>query len=308
MQFNEYLKSCRVNNDLTQEQLTHDLYTHDIDSFEGLETTTVSKWERGVTKPTITRQISILKYFQERTGTALPCWDDYTVDEAENLICKAGMRNIIGENKQIVCNYPSEMMSIDDMNVYPLRTFERIDALIENSIQLQQSFHHKSTHLSREQIKEWALHPDNLFLACEHKDSFLGYFFTLRVKPEIFNKIVNFEMEKSEITEDDLASFNEMGSIILANFFAMNEKSATMLMIRYYAYLIANQKHIVEMGGVTINDEAKKIVANMNLHYHSSKVTDDNVKIKSYRQTLANVLASENAVKMLLYKQECPEE
>ena len=99
-----------------------------------------------------------------------------------------------------------------------------------------------------------------------------------------------------------------MEAILFTGFFAMNEKTATMLLIRYYAHLSTNQKYIVEMVGVTINEEAKKIVANMNLKYHSSKVTDDNVKIKSYRQTLANVLASENAVKMLLYKQECPEE
>ena len=46
----------------------------------------------------------------------------------------------------------------------------------------------------------------------------------------------------------------------------------------------------------------------MNLHYDTSKITDDNVEIQSYRQTLSNVLASENAVKMLLSKQECPEE
>lgn len=81
-----------------------------------------------------------------------------------------------------------------------------------------------------------------------------------------------------------------------------------MILVRFYAHLIANQKNILEMGGVTINEESKKIVANMNLKHYSTKVTDDNVKIKSYRQTLAKVLASENAVKMLLYKQACPEE
>lgn len=38
------------------------------------------------------------------------------------------------------------------------------------------------------------------------------------------------------------------------------------------------------------------------------KVTNDNVEIKSFRQALPNVLACENAVKMILSKQECPEE
>ena len=49
-------------------------------------------------------------------------------------------------------------------------------------------------------------------LACEHKGTFLGLLFTARVKPEVLNKIVNFEMKKNEVTEDDFASFDEEGS------------------------------------------------------------------------------------------------
>ena len=46
----------------------------------------------------------------------------------------------------------------------------------------------------------------------------------------------------------------------------------------------------------------------MNLDYHSSQITDDNVKIKGYKQTLFDALASEHVVKMILSKQDCPEE
>jgi len=308
LQFNEYLKQCRQQNNLTQEQLVHDLYSHDIEQFEALDTGTLGKWERNITKPKAAKQVSIIKYFQEKTGVALPCWDNYSIDEAEDLICKAGMRNIIGKNKQLVCNFPSEMMNVDDMKVYPVRNFERMDALLESNMHIHQSFHHEFTQNTREQFKEWALHPSNLFLACEYKDNFLGLFFTARVKPEVFDKILDFKMQRNEITTSDFASFDEMGSQLMLSFYAMNVKAATMLTIRYYAHLIANQKNIKEIGGVTINDDAKRIVSNMNLHYHSSYTTDDNVKIKGYRQTLSNVLASENAVKMLLVKQECPEE
>jgi hypothetical protein len=46
----------------------------------------------------------------------------------------------------------------------------------------------------------------------------------------------------------------------------------------------------------------------MNLYHYTSKTTDDNVAYNAYRQTIFNVLASESTVKMLLLKQECPEE
>ncbi len=103
VQFNEYLKQCREKNHLT------------------IETTTISKWERGVAKPHISRQVAIIKYFQKKTGTALPCWENYTVGETEEQICKAGMRNLIGKSKKFIYDFPSEMMHVDDMKIYPLR-------------------------------------------------------------------------------------------------------------------------------------------------------------------------------------------
>jgi len=286
----------------------HDLYSHDIDQFRALDTNTLGKWERSITKPKAAKQVSIIKYFQVKTGVVLPCWDTYSSDEAANLICKAGMRNLIGKSKKHIYNFPSEMMSVDDMHVYPLRTFDRMDALIEMHMPLHQSINHKSLQLSKEQFKEWALHPDSLFLACEYKDTFIGLSFSTKLKPEIFDKILNFEMKRSDITTDDFASYDEVGSSLMLGFFAFNEKAATLLFIRYYAYLISNQKCIADIGAISNSEEAIKLVSNMNLEYYGSHMTKDNVNIKAYRQTLFNVLASEYVVKMILSKQDCPEE
>lgn len=308
MHFNEYLKSCREHNHLTQEHLVHDLYSYDIESFEGLDTSTVSKWERGITKPKPSKQVNIIKYFQEKSGIALPCWDTYTIEETAELICKAGMRNLIGKSKKHIYNYPSEMMSADDIHVYPLRTFERMDTLIDMHMHLHQNLNHESLQISKEQFKEWALHPSSLFLACEHKDTFIGLSFTTKVKPEIFDKVLNFEMKRSEITTNDFAAFDEVGSNLMLGFFALNEKAAILLFIRYYAHLIANQKYIANIGAVVNSVDAIKLVSNMNLAYYNSRMTDDEVSIKAYRQTLFNVLASEHVVKMILSKQTCPEE
>ncbi len=308
LQFNDYIKKCRQHMQLTQEQLVHDLYSYSIEHFKSLDTRTLSKWERGDTKPKASKQVSIIKYFQVKTGVALPCWTEYSIDEAESQICKAGMGNLIGKSKKLIYDFPSEMMSVDDINVYPVRNFDNMDALIENNMHLHQSLNHESSQLSHEQFRKWAIHPDNLFLACEHKGTFLGLLFAARVKPSVLDKIVNLEMKKNEVSENDFASFNEEGSILLLSFFALNVKVATLLFIRFYAHIIANQKYIVDIGGITNSDEAKKLVSNMNLYYQNSLITDDGVKITGYKQSLANVLASEYAVKMLLSKQACPEE
>jgi len=307
MKFNTYLKNCREHNALTQEELVHSLYSYNIDMFEGLDTSTLSKWERGITQPKASKQVSMIKYFQKESGVVLPCWNTYSIQEAEEHICQAGVKNLLGKNKQLVLNFPSDMMQLDDLKVYPVRHSDRMDTLLDINIDLHKNANHPFSQISLEQFKTWALHPSNLFLACEYKNGFSGLFFSLRLKPEVFQKIINFEMKKSELDIEDFASFDEVGSNYMLSFYALNDKVATMLFIRYYAHLIANQTKIKEIGVITALDDVKKVVNNMNLEETKSMITDDKVELKSYTQSLSNVLVSENVVKMLFSKLDCPE-
>ena len=308
MHFNEYLKSCREKNHLTQEQLVHDLYSYDIESFEGLDTGTLSKWERSITKPKLSKQVNILKYFQEKTGVALPCWDNYTADETEELICKVGMQNLLGKSKELVLNFPSAMMGADDLTVHQLRTSELIDQVIDMHMGLDKSFNHDTTGVLPDTIKEWAFSPSNSFFVCKYREQFFGILFSLRLKPEVFKRMMHCDIQEKDLTIDDFASFDEMGSNYIFSFFAMNEKVSTMLFIRYYAHLIANQKVIEEIGIATMMEDAKKIIGSLNLRYCASTVLGEGLELQTYRETLPNFLASENVVKMILSKQECPEE
>ena len=302
MKFNTYLKSCREHNKLTQEELVNALYIYDIDLFEALDTSTLSKWERGITHPKAAKQVSIIKYFQKETGAVLPCWDTYTIQEAEEQICQAGVVNLLGKSKQLVLNFPSNMMHFEDFKVYPVRHSDRIDTLLDINMDLHKNANHTFAQISLEHFSSWALHPSHLFLVCEYKNEILGLFFSLRLKPEIFQKIINFEMQKSELTMEDFASFDEMGSNFMLSFYALNNKIATMLFIRYYAHLIANQTRIKEIGVITALDDVKRVVHNMNLDETKSMITEDQKELKSYRQSLSNVLVSENVVKMLFSK------
>ncbi len=293
---------------MTQEQLVHGLYLHDDERFESLDTTTVSKWERGVTKPTLSRQVGIIKYFQTLTHTALPCWEDYSADEAEELICKAGMKNLLGNSKELILNFPSKMIGADDLVVMQLRNSEKIDEFIEINIDLDREFNHTFTELLPEHFKEWALHPSNSFYVCEYKEQFFGLLFSLRLKPDAFEKIMNHTIKEKALRSDDFASFEEMGSDYIISFFAMNEKAATILFIRYYAHLIANQKAIQEVGVATMMEDAHKLIRNMHFRHHADLVLEDGKTLQTFRETLPDFLASEYVVKMILDKQTCPEE
>lgn len=306
MYFNQYLKLCREQSILTQEKLVHALYSYDIDNFGGLDTSTLSKWERNVTQPIVKKQVSIIKFFQESTALALPFWDQFSIHKTEELICKAGMHNLLGKNKRLVMNFPSTMINEADIDISALRNFKRMDVLLDINMDIHKETNSLYSQISIEQFRDWALHPSNLFLACEYKHTFSGLFFSLRLKPDIFDKLMTFQIKKSDITIHDFASFDEMGCHYLLSFYALSETFASLLMIRYYAHLIANQKYIKDIGVETTVSEVKKVVSNMNLKYISSLKTNE-AEIEAYRESLFNVLASDKFVKMILSNHDCPE-
>ena len=299
MEFNNYLKRCREHNHITQEELVSALYSHDKETFENLDAVTLSRWERHSTKPNTLKQLSIIKYFQGITEEALPCWNDYSCEEVEDLICTAGVTNIFGKVKHLVLNFPSTMMQVDDLKVYLLGDDQKAHSIFELNMDLHHSTNHLFSQLSLEQFVAWSKHPSNLFLACEYKDTFAGLFFSVRLKQNIFEKLLNFEMKKSEITEDDFALDDEVGSDLLLSFYAINHKVATMLFVRHYAYLIANQKKIADIAVITTLNEVIHAVNTMNLKPYKSKNLENDICIESHRQSIANVLATEYVVKMI---------
>jgi transcriptional regulator with XRE-family HTH domain len=308
MKFGTFIKSCRERLSLTQEQLVHGLYLFDDQLFYGLDITTISKWERGITQPKAPKQVRILHYFQQKQHKILPCFDTYSIPENEALICKTGIKNlIIGRRKELVLNFPSKMMTVDNLTVSHIRHAEQMDLFLEVAADMRNSVHPLFTQIDKAHLHKWALHPGNLFLTCQYKGFVTGFLFVLRLKPEIQHKILRFELAYKDLTLDDFASMDEDGSHIITHFFAWNDKAATLMIIRYYAHLIANQHSIVNVGATVYYDEGKKILANMNLEpsHHYQK---ENIEITSYNATLSSIIISENVVKMLFRKEACPEE
>lgn len=306
MQFNEYLKLCRTNSDYTQEELVHALYSYDIEHFKGLDTTTLSKWERGITQPKLTKQVSIIKYFQNVTQMALPYLDRYSKDEIEESINRVVMQNIITDSnsKELILNFPSSSMSIDAFKIYQLKDFNMIDKVIKINTYLSKDFSHDLNKLETKDFKKWALLPDNLFLVCEYGEEVVGLLFVLKLKQEAFDKIINGTIMKKDIRDNDFALPDEKGSSYILSFFALNQKAASILIIHYYAYLITHQTTIAEVGVSTMLEDAQKLIENINLPYHGSCAMGDGMELQFFKASLPSFFATERIIKMILSKQE----
>ena len=150
--------------------------------------------------------------------------------------------------------------------------------------------------------KTWALHESNTFLVCTYKDQPFGIFFTVRLKPEIFKKIINLEMKEEELKEEDFASFDELGSLYTLAFFAMSMKVASRLFIHYYAHIISTQRVIDEVGTISMRDDGRKVLTNMNFKAQKIKKLSNGQTLVSHSASIYDFLASQYTVKMMFPK------
>ncbi len=306
MKFNEYLKSCRQNYNFTQEELVQNLYNFD-DDFIGVDTRTISRWESAHTKPSTKREITIVKYFETISGHILSCFHANNKEQIENEICKLGVKNLIGSSKEHILNFPTKSFKVEDILIKHIRSSEHIDEILQMPYSVIENLTDNFYNLSFNTIKEWALHPSNLFLLSEYKNEYAGMLFSLRLKPDIFQNIINFEIELKDITLDDFASYDEIGCSFPIAFFAYNDKSSTLLFLRYYAHLIANQDVIKDVGTTPLLNGAKKIVQKMNMREYKEKKVSQGT-LTSFSSPLCDVLINESVMKMIFQKQDCPED
>ena len=304
MQFNDYLKTCRERYGLTQEQLVQELYNAN-DEFSGLNPSTLSRWERGTTRPSLSRQVSIIKLFKKYSTHFFPCFCD--IDNVEDELCRVGIRNLIGHSKEHILKFPTKAFTVDDIKVSHIRSYKDLDIMLEMPHAIIAGLTNNFFNIDIDHLKSWALHPASLFVIAEHEGQFMGAFFTLRLKPDVFKKIISFEIQVNDVTENDIATFEEEACSFPIGFFAYNEKVASLLFLRYYAHLIANQDTIIEVGSTPLLDGGRKLVEAIHLtHLNDSNIENDTVS--AYSAPLEDVLINQEVLKMIFQKQECPED
>jgi hypothetical protein len=163
--------------------------------------------------------------------------------------------------------------------------------------------------ITKKDLKKFASYPSNLFLVAQAKQQFMGMFFCLKLKPSSFEKLLSLELKVSDLEEKDFATASERGSIFHLSFFTYNETIASLFYIRYYAYLIKNQKYILDIGTTAVLESAKKLLEKLNIKhlkdikYKDIKYKDINISI--HKSTLEDVLLNESVLKALFTKQEC---
>ena len=234
-----------------------------------------------------------------------PCF--YSLNNVEEELCRVGIKNLIGQSKEHIVNFPTNIFTTGDISITHVRSHDNIELLLKMPQSILSGRADNYFQITTKHLKEWALHPSNLFLIAQTNETFVGMFFTVRLKPEVFKKLLSFEIKVRDISPDNFATFEEEACNFPVAIFAYNEKVASLLYIRYYAHLISNQDTVVEVGTTPLLKGAKKLLEKMHCHYLDDQEIDGQT-LAAYSAPLEDILINEDVLKMIFQKQECPEE
>jgi transcriptional regulator with XRE-family HTH domain len=288
---------------MSQSDLVEKLYLFDDRLFAGLNIPTISRWENGLNQPSYAKIRGIMAYFQSQMGRVLPCIEANDVDEAEAIICEEKIEELFRPN-QMVTKLPLRHDGEVPFEVVTFRHHPRAGKLLKLHAMLHRSANTPLTRVDTEKFARWMEHPGNLFVAVTFEENLLGLLFTLRLKPESFERILRFELKKNDLQEKDFAQMDERADIYLLSFFALSSDVATLLFRRFYASVIAMQERIGHVGMITSYPEAKRLGIDLGLQ-EAGKIEDEGKTVVAYRASVEAFMLSDTALRTLFPKGGC---
>ena len=278
-----------------------ELFNFDV-AFSGLDVNALGRWERATTKPSLFKQVKILEYFFEKFDYYFPFLEMDEVATIEKQFSTQGIKKLLGKHKKLVMSFPTTKADNKNFTVNLAHESSYMDTAFSTTINICEDMYGPDLCNSKETLKSFALSPRSLFLVCEYKEQYFGHCFFICLKTEVYYKIINFEIDYMDISMTDLALDNENGSYLSVSLFAMNDKALALMFIRFYAYLILNQKKISHIGALVSKEDAIEIARNFGLKKGEAK---DN--LIAYDGTIKDVLLTEQLIKILFDPNSLPE-
>ena len=300
MIFGIYLKLCREKYNLTQEELVHKCYNYHED-FEGLDVGTLSRWERGITNPSVDKQIKLTKILRKYDNHIFPYINTYSRDEVEHELSVKSINSLIGNSKEHILKFPHSDLITQNLKITNVKETNNIETILKMPNDVLTTLLNNHYNLNIETLSSWVKHKNNLFLVSEYKDNFFGMIFVLRVKPTVFENLLSYKCDLASLSDSDFAQDSEIGCSFPVTFFAYNQTTAALLYLQYYANLIANQDYISDVGITPILDSSIKLAEKIGLVKYKTVKTDRGEN-SSYKASLEDVLLREDVFKMLFKK------
>ncbi len=299
MKLCEYLRNCRKRLGWTQEELVDRLYAFD-EAFEGLDAVTLSRWERCVRMPGPRRQEMLVRALGAFLGDVFPCADQIDPATMEAKLSRIGIESLIGKHRRFILPFPAELIEKEGL------CFDYLEAFGDREDYLRITYHfirkitREQMDVSYERFVEWSRHPGSFFMIASYERQFFGVIFSIRLRPDTFERAMHFEIEEAQMAPESLAPPWEEGCEYPVTFVAYNELSANALVLHYYGHLLRNRGFIREVGALPKTPEGERLIRTLGLGYCCEHPHIPGRR--SWRGEIGDVLLNPNALELLFEK------
>ncbi|QKI88408.1 helix-turn-helix domain-containing protein [Thiomicrorhabdus xiamenensis] len=301
IKFGEYLRVCRERKGVTQSELVEELVAEDA-SFSSLDSTTLSRWERGVSKPAISKQTLIIRYFSRSFNRIYPFIGEMESLDIEANFCAMGFSKFVGRHR-MVADFPVNQMDIKQLQVQDaVSSGMHMTALRKNYLVIEGLYEFG---LDEDLHHRLAMQPGNYFTVCQYQEEYFGHFLALKLNSESFQRVMNFSLEISQLDEQDFVGKDEAGEYFIVGFFSIGDLPISMLWIGFYAHLIREQMKVGKVGGLVTTKEGEAIARNLNTEMLANTRYGDKC-MKSYYADIGQMLLTDTIVKMVFNPESCP--
>jgi transcriptional regulator with XRE-family HTH domain len=244
--FGKLLHEGRESLGLTQEKFIRELSGYDL-AFRKLNTVTLSRWERGVSLPPLSKQKKLLRFLWSASLFDEKTFRQMYIARLEQRVAswKTELKNF---SEGVIGNFPVFDL---DRETYECRhnvflgshEIERI-VLIEKAIAPPGYYA-----VSAEQLSHWLSHDGTVLFICRLKEFYLGHVVLLKLSPEWITHVMQGKRSEFDIDDHSLRRSDEHGIYLIHAFYGVNAEYPALMSTKILITLIENRS---SLGGISV--------------------------------------------------------
>jgi len=295
--YSQLLRLCRERGNLTQKEFVLQLSLFSK-HFKDLNPVTLSRWETGVTSPSLEKKKTLLQYILKHGDLDDDVCYNHIVDMLKSLVIPL-REKLNRQCEEIVGTLPVFKVDYDQYNFISLEYYSDLKLSYIVDIELaNHPDHYYKLELSR--LREWSAHKSSLCLGCELDGEHVGHIMLLKVSLDLAQKVIQNEQSVFSITSDDLLSLEEDGTYLVHTIFGINTEIVAMLSVKAMLFLLEQRKKITNIAALIMRKDDKTL----SMFYGSRVVAQGFDKTYGYKwygtlTPFSEILFSNTVVKMI---------
>ena len=292
------IRAYRKENDLTQNAFVAALSVYNP-SLKKLNTVTLSRWETGMTSPSVEKKRLLLKFLSKDEDLAKSTGLYPMLRERYKKLSDATTSVLPGPNASLVGNLPAFDEKLDAL--CSLRDCEDQERLLDHIVDIERSTQPPGYYqLSQTLMAEYLQVPSTFAMVCVRNKHYLGHFVMLKIKPETAVAIAHNERSKYDLRAEELCSNEEKGSYVIQAVYATNPQYAMRLKTEAYLFLLEHMAHTQDLLIFSTRTDGEILRKNFGIaQVASGKNEQHGYKWFGMLSPVEDILFSETVIKLI---------